>query len=96
MLKLLRNMKKEQWLLVILVFVLIIAQVWLELKMPDYMSEITKLVQTKGSRMQDILVNGGYMLLCTVGSLILSIIVGYYTANISANFSMNVRKRLFN
>ena len=96
MLKLLRNMKKEQWLLVILVFILIIAQVWLELKMPDYMSEITKLVQTKGSRMQDILVNGGYMLLCTVGSLILSIIVGYYTANISANFSMNVRKRLFN
>lgn len=95
MLKLLKNMKKEQWLLTILVFILVVAQVWLELKMPDYMSEITRLVQTKGSRMQDILINGAYMMLCTLGSLILAIIVGYYTANISANFSMNVRKKLF-
>ena len=95
MLRLLKNMKKEQWLLVILVFILVVAQVWLELKMPDYMSEITKLVQTKGSKMQDILINGGYMMLCTLGSLALAILVGYYSANISANFSMNIRKKLF-
>ena len=95
MLKLLKNMKKEQWLLFIFVFILIVAQVGLELKIPDYMSEITKLVQTSGSKMQDILVNGGYMILCTFGSLVLAILVGYYTANISANFSMNVRKKLF-
>ena len=95
MLKLLKNMKRKQWLLFALVFILIIAQVWLELKMPDYMSEITQLVQTKGSNMKDILINGGYMMLCTFGSLILAIIVGYYTANISSNFSMNVRKKLF-
>lgn len=95
MLKLLKNMKKEQWLLMVVVFVLVIAQVWLELKMPDYMSEITKLVQTRGSKMQDILVNGGYMMLCTLGSFALAVLVGYYTANISSNFSMNVRKKLF-
>ena len=96
MFKLLKNMKKEQWLCTILVFILVVAQIWLELKMPDYMSEITKLVQTKGSKMQDILVNGGYMLLCTLGSLALAILVGYFSANISASFSMNVRKKLFN
>ena len=95
MLKLLKNMKKEQWLCAILVFILVIAQVWLELKMPDYMSEITKLVQTQGSKMQDILVNGGYMMLCALGSFATAVLVGYYTANISSNFSMNVRKKLF-
>ena len=95
MLKLLKNMKKEQWLCAILVFILVVAQVWLELKMPDYMSEITKLVQTQGSRMQDILINGGYMMLCALGSFATAILVGYYTANISSNFSKNVRKKLF-
>lgn len=95
MLKLLKNMKKEQWLCAILVFILVIAQVWLELKMPDYMSEITKLVQTQGSKMQDILINGGYMMLCALGSFATAVLVGYYTANISSNFSMNVRKKLF-
>ena len=96
MFKLLKNMKKEQWFLFIIVFILVITQVWLELKMPDYMSEITKLVQTKGSKMGDILLNGGYMLLCTLGSLMLAILVGYFSANISSSFSMNIRKKLFN
>ena len=95
MLKLLKNMKKEQWLCTTLVFILVVAQVWLELKMPDYMSEITKLVQTQGSKMQDILINGGYMMLCALGSFATAIFVGYYTASISSNFSKNVRKKLF-
>ena len=76
--------------------VLVVTQVWLELKMPDYMSEITKLVQTEGSQMKDILVNGGYMLTCALGSLVAAVITGYITSRISSNFSKTIRKKLFN
>jgi ATP-binding cassette subfamily B protein len=74
---------------------LVTAQVWLDLKLPDYMSEITRLVQTKGSKMKDILVQGGYMMLCAGGSLISSIIVGYLAAYISAVFTKNIGKKLY-
>ncbi len=95
MIKLLKNLNKKDWLFVIIAFLLIACQVWLELKMPDYMSEITQLVQTEGSLMKDILSNGGLMLLCAFGSLVCAIITGYIIANISARFSKNVRKKLF-
>jgi len=95
MIKLLNNLKKKDWLLIIFSFGLIILQVWLDLKMPDYMSEITVLVQSEGSSMNDILLNGGYMLLCALGSLVASIATGYLASNISSNFSMNIRKKLF-
>ena len=95
MLKLLKNLSKKEWLLVFMCFILIVGQVWLELKMPDYMSKITVLVQTEGSSMKDILINGGYMLLCAFGSLVSAIIVGYLTANISASFSKKTRKKIF-
>ena len=75
--------------------ILIVVQVWFELKMPDFMSEITKLVETEGSQMSDILKNGGYMLLCAFGSLLSSVIVGYFSATVAANLSKNVRKKLF-
>ena len=65
MLKLIKNFTKKEWILALICLVLVVTQVWLELKMPDYMSEITKLVQTEGSQMKDILVNGGYMLTCS-------------------------------
>ena len=96
MLKLLKNLGKKEWLLMIISLVLIIAQVWLELKMPDYMSEITVLVQTEGSQMSEIITNGAYMLACALGSLISAVIVGYLASNISASFSMKVRKKIFN
>ncbi len=96
MFKLLKNINKKQWFFIMISFVLIIGQVWLELKMPDYMSEITVLVQSEGSNMKDILINGGYMLACALGSLLSAIIVGYLVSNISATFSMKVRKKLFN
>ena len=96
MFKLLKNISKKQWFFIMISFVLIIGQVWLELKMPDYMSEITVLVQSEGSNMKDILINGGYMLACALGSLLSAIIVGYLVSNISATFSMKVRKKLFN
>lgn len=96
MIKLLKNFKKKEWILTIICLTLILLQVWLELKMPDYMSKITVLVQTEGSNIRDILQNGIYMTLCAFGSLISAIIVGYLSANISATFSMNVRKKIFN
>ncbi len=95
MIKLFKNFKKRDIGLILLAFLLIVFQVWLDLKMPDYMSTITKLVQTEGSAMSDILKNGAYMLLCALGSLVGAIIVGYLTSNLSASFSMNVRKKLF-
>ena len=95
MFKLLNNLGKKEWILALICLVLIVGQVWLELKMPDYMSEITVLVQTEGSQMSEILKNGGYMIACALGSLISAAIVGYLVANISATFSMNIRKKLF-
>ena len=88
-------MKKAQWILMLITLILIIGQVWLELKMPDYMSTITQLVQTEGSTMSEILTNGKYMLACALGSLVAAILTGYVTAYISSAFSMNVRKKLF-
>ena len=96
MLKLIKNFTKKEWILALTCLVLVVTQVWLELKMPDYMSEITKLVQTEGSQMKDILVNGGYMLTCALGSLVAAVITGYITSRISSNFSKTIRKKLFN
>ncbi|MDO4283239.1 MAG: ABC transporter ATP-binding protein [Clostridia bacterium] len=95
MLKLLKNLGKKEWLTVCVCLCLIIAQVWLELKMPDYMSEITVLVQTEGSSMSDILENGFYMVLCAFGSLVSAVFTGYLISTISSVFSMKVRKKLF-
>lgn len=95
MLKLLKKFKKKEWFLSFIALLLIIVEVWLELKMPDYMSEITKLVQTEGSKMADIITNGSWMIGCALGSLIAAIIVGYIVANVASSFSMNLRKDLF-
>ncbi len=95
MLKLLKNFDKKDWLIVFAALLLIVFQVWLDLKLPDYMSEITVLVQTKGSSMNEILTQGGYMLLCAAGSLAAAMLVGYLTSFISATFSQKLRKQLF-
>ena len=95
MIKLLKNLGKKEWILAAICLILIVGQVWLELKMPDYMSEITVLVQTEGSQMSEILKNGAYMIACALGSLLSAVIVGYLVSNISATFSMKVRKKLF-
>ena len=95
MLKLLKNLTKKEWLYAAFCVVLIVGQVWLELKIPDYMSEITVLVQTEGSKMNDILLNGGYMLLCALGSLIFAVGAGFYAASIASEFSKNTRKQIF-
>ena len=94
MTKLFKNLKKEDWLLIVLSSIFIIFQVWLELKIPDYMSEITKLVQTSGAT-KNILKEGIYMLLCAFASLASSCVVGYIIANVGSKFSKNIREKLF-
>ena len=96
MIKLLKNLRKKEILLILISCGLIFISVDLELKMPDYMATITKLVQTEGSKMKDIVTNGGYMLLCALGSLICSIVVGFLISYIASKFSMNIRSKLFN
>ena len=95
MTKLLKEFNKKDYFFILICILLIVFQVWLDLRLPDYMSEITKLVQTEGSKMSDILTQGSYMLLCAGGSLISAVIVGYLTSYISATFSQNTRKTLF-
>ena len=85
MLKLLRKFTPKEWALSAVAFVLILIQVWLTLTMPDYMSEITMLVQTEGSAMSDILAAGGMMLLCSLGTLLASVATAVCDATSSSN-----------
>ena len=96
MLKLFRNLTKKDICLFLVAVVFIVLGVNLELKMPDYMSKITMLVQTEGSKMSEILLNGGYMLACAFGSMLISILVGYLIARVTSDFSLNTRNKLFN
>ncbi|HIR64261.1 MAG TPA: ABC transporter ATP-binding protein [Candidatus Faecousia faecigallinarum] len=95
MLRLFKRFRRQEVLMILLSVVLIVGQVWLDLTMPDCMSEITRLVQTEGSAMADIWANGGMMLLCALGSMVLSIATGYLAARIAASFSMRLRRDIF-
>lgn len=95
MIKVLKYLKKREWLLIIISVGFIVAQVHLDLKLPDYMAEITTLVQTEGSKMSEIWAAGGWMLLCALGSMASSVIVGYFAAIVAAALSKELRERLF-
>jgi len=95
MFKLLKKLRKRELIYIAICIIFITLQVWLELKLPDYMSNITRLVQTEGSTMPEILEQGGYMLACALGSLVTTIIVGYFAAYVAASFSKKVRKEVF-
>ena len=95
MLKIFKNFKGKEWLLLSISVVFIVLQVWLDLRLPDYMSDITRLVQTQGSEMSEILTAGGWMLLCALGSLIASVIVAALAAKIASNFSATLRSKLY-
>ena len=95
MIKLFKNLTKKDLLIVLVIAVLVVSSVWLDLKMPEYMSEITKLVQTEDSTMKQIFKAGGFMLLCCAGSLICEITCGYFTSLLAANFSKNIRRKIF-
>ena len=96
MLRIFKHLKPAEWLMAGVSLIFIIAQVWLDLKIPDFMSEVTRLTQTPGSAMSDIWLNGGYMLLCALGSLAAAITVGYFAAKIAAKYSQRLRSLLFN
>ncbi len=95
MFKLLKKLRKKDLLLILVCAGLIVFQVWLDLKLPDYMSEITQLVQTEGNTMAEILTAGGKMLLCAFGSLAAAVIVGFFASYIAATFSKIIRKDIF-
>lgn len=96
MIKLFRYLKLKEWLCFLISLVFIVAQVFLDLKLPDYMSRITMLVETSGSAMGDIWSAGGMMLLCSLGSLASSIIVCFLAARIAASYSKRLRAEMFN
>lgn len=95
MFKLLRRLKPVEWVFVLIGVVFIVAQVWLDLKMPDYMNAITQIAQGSGGSMSDIWINGGYMLLCALGSLACSIITSLFFVRIAADFSARLREDLY-
>jgi ATP-binding cassette subfamily B protein len=96
MIRLFKNLSKKDWLCLLISVGFIVLQVWLDLKMPDYMSEVTMLVQTPGSEMKEIVAAGGKMLLCAFGSLVSSVIVSILAAGVGSNFAAALRNRLFN
>lgn len=96
MLKIFKYLKPEEWLMAGISLIFIVAQVWLDLKLPDYMAEITTLTQTPNSAISDIWLNGGYMLLCALGSLAAAVVVGFFAAKIASSFSQRLRSLLFN
>ncbi|MFT9820883.1 ABC transporter ATP-binding protein [Lysinibacillus sp. NPDC056185] len=96
MLKIFKYLKPKEWTLIVASIVFIVGQVWLDLKLPDYMAKITTLVQTEGSKTSEIWTAGGKMLLCALGSMILAIIVGYFAAKVATSLSKELRKGVFN
>lgn len=95
MLRILKHLRWKEWLLVAACVVLIVGQVQLDLSLPDYMSEITRLVQTEGSQMSDILLAGGKMLLCALGSMLLTVCTTFFTAQIASRFSARLRGEMY-
>ncbi len=96
MLKILKYLKPVEWAVIGVSLGFIVIQTWLDLKLPDYMNEITRYVQTPGSAMSDIWQAGGMMLLCTIGSGATSIIIGFFAARVAASFTQRLRGRIFN
>ena len=93
--KLLKQLNKKEYLIILICFIFICIQVYLDLLLPDYMSSITTLVQSEGSAFDDILIEGSKMLFCAFGSLISSIIVAAFASKIASNFGGRIREKLF-
>ena len=95
MLKLMKNFNKRDILIIISCIFIMFGQVWVELRLPEYMSSITRLIQTDGSTMNEILKQGGHMLLCAFGSMASAIVIGYLSSTLSASFSLRLREKIF-
>ena len=95
MIKIMKNFTKKDILVVIMCIVIMIFQVWIELRLPEYMSTITRLIQTAGSTISEVLKQGGFMLLCAFGSMASAIMIGYLSSGLSASFSLKLREKVF-
>lgn len=91
----LENLRGKDWLCLLISAVFIVAQVWLDLRLPDYMSEITTLVQTPGSPVQSVMTAGFWMLACALGSLAASVVTGFFVARVGAVLAMRLRWSVF-
>ena len=95
MLKILKYLKRKEWLMILCSVIFIVAQVYLDLELPEYMSKITELIQIPGSKMEDIFKNGGFMMLCALGSLLASFVTVFFVSKVAAGLSRTVRKEVF-
>lgn len=95
MLKIFKNLRAKEWLFFCISFLFIVLQVWLDLKLPDYMSGITMLVQVPGSEMSEIIKTGGFMMICALGSLGASVVVAGLAAKIASELSARLRGMVF-
>ena len=90
-----KNFNKKDVFMIICCVLLIVFQVYLDLKLPDYMSKITILIQSGTDSIKDILIQGLHMILCAFGSFLSACAVGFFVSNVGASFSRNTRKRIF-
>ena len=95
MLKLLQKMRRREWGMAAVCVLFILGQIYFDLSLPDYMSDLTVLIKTPGSTMSDILQTGAEMLGCTLASAVLCVICGYLTAKVAAGFSYSTRELVF-
>ena len=95
MIKLFKNLNKKDLLIVLTCILIMVFQVWIELRLPEYMSEITRLIETNKDNISEIMMQGVYMLLCAFLSMISAIIIGYFASSLSASFSLKIRERVF-
>lgn len=95
MLKMLKNLTWKEWLMAAVSVVFIVAQVWLDLKLPEYMSQITSLLTTGSDNMSEIWKNGGFMIACAVGSALMSVVVGFFAARIAAKLGLIIRGKVY-
>ena len=96
MIKLLKRMGRREWLMAGLCALLVLGQIYFDLRLPDYMSDLTVLIQTPGSTTADILAPGGKMLACTLASAVLAVICGFLSAKVAAGLSFTLRESVFN
>lgn len=95
MFKIFKKFKMKEWLQMLFCLVFVVVQVWLDLSIPGYMSTITQYIQSQGNDITQVLMPGGYMLLCALGSLVCAIIVGYVAANLAAGLTARLRSEFY-
>ena len=95
MIKLFRYLRKKDWLFVCISLCFIVFQVWIDLRLPDYMAEITRLIQTPDSALSSVMWAGMKMLSCAILSMAAMFVVGYFVAQVAAGLSKRLREAVY-